>query len=92
VTPPSHPTGDVRPCARADLTDAHRLITEQVYRRWPLRDALAYAPPGVREVRVETVANGLHNPFGGVAERSPLAYDGEQFRMRAVEPGTETPG
>lgn len=60
--------------------DPRQLITEQVYRSWPLRDALAHAGPDVAEVRVETTTTSV--PAFGVAEdRPPLAYDGRTYRL-----------
>jgi len=70
---------------RADDVSAPRhLITEQLYRHFPLRDALAYMSEGVAAVRVRTVANGKPVPDGQNV-RPPFAYNGETFRIHAVD-------
>lgn len=48
------------------------LTTEEAYRRWPLRDALAHAAEGVAEVRLRA-PDGTHPPFGVHAD-DPVAY------------------
>jgi hypothetical protein len=48
------------------------LTTEEAYRRWPLRDALAHAGEGVAEIRLRA-PDGTHPPFGVHAD-DPMAY------------------
>ncbi|WP_436926567.1 hypothetical protein [Halosimplex amylolyticum] len=68
-----------------DATGAMELITEQVYREWPLRDALAHAGPDVREVRVETTT-GVAPIFGVQSDEDPaVTYDGRTYRISAEE-------
>jgi hypothetical protein len=63
-------------CTRApDADDARRLVTEQVYGRWPLRDALAHAGDGVDEVRVHSHTT-THPAFGVQDDEPAVAYDG----------------
>jgi len=74
-----------------DATDPVSLITEQAYRRWPLRDALAHAAEGVAEVRLRA-ADGTHPPFGVHADDpTAFAYDGTTW-LETVETdgGTES--
>jgi len=60
------------------------LVTEQVYREWPLREALAHAD-GASEVRVETTT-GITPLFGVHEEDNPaVTYDGGTFRIGAEE-------
>ncbi|WP_415380664.1 hypothetical protein [Halosimplex sp. TS25] len=66
-----------------DATGARELITEQAYREWPLRDALAHAGPDVREVRVDT-ATGVTPIFGVQSDEDPaVTYDGRTYRISA---------
>lgn len=63
-----------------DATAPEPLITEQAYRRWPLRDALAHAEEGVAEVRLRA-PDGTHPPFGVDADDPvAFAYDGATWR------------
>lgn len=65
-------------------SDPRELVTEQVYRQWPLRDALAHAD-GAGEVRVETTT-GTTPLFGVREDEDPaVAYDGATFRIGAEE-------
>lgn len=65
-----------------DAPDPRPMITEQVYRSWPLRDALAHAT-GADEVRVETTT-GITPLFGVHADDDPaVEYDGRTYRLRA---------
>ena len=62
--------------------DPRELVTEQVYREWPLRGALAHADDA-SEVRVETTT-GITPLFGVHAEDNPaVTYDGETSRIGA---------
>jgi|GEM_PF-1023293 len=64
--------------------DLRELVTEQVYRQWPLRDALAHADDAA-EVRVETTT-GVTPLFGVQSEEDPaVSYDGSTFRITAEE-------
>jgi hypothetical protein len=64
-----------------DADGGHPIVTEQAYRRWPLRDALAHAEDGVDEVRLRA-PTGTHPPFGVQTEESPtVAYDGTTWRV-----------
>ena len=65
-----------------DAADPEQLITEQVYRQWPLRDALAHADAAVREVRVETTTSTVP-PFGVQDDEPPIRYDGRTYRITA---------
>jgi len=67
-----------------EATAPEPLTTEQAYRRWPLRDALAHATDGVSEVRLRA-PDGTHPPFGVHAD-DPLAfaYDGATW-LETVE-------
>mgnify|MGYP000625106965 FL=1 len=66
------------------VADARELVTEQVYRQWPLRDALAHADDAA-EVRVETTTGVT--PLFGVQTEEELAvsYDGSTYRITAEE-------
>lgn len=61
-------------------TGAQRMVTEQVYRRWPLRDALALADRDVREVRIESTEAGLVS-FGFDDGPSAITYEGQHYRI-----------
>jgi len=75
---------------RDDVSDPERLITEQVYRQWPLRDALAHAGSDVREVRVETETH-VTPLFGVQSDETPaVAYDGRTYRISAERRDTGT--
>jgi len=66
-----------------DAPNVRRLITEQVVRRWPLRDALAQAADGVTEVRVE--ARTSTYPAFGVQDDAPaIRYDGRTWAVSAT--------
>lgn len=71
-----------------DAADPRTLITEQVYRQWPLRDALAHAEPDVAEVRVETTT-GSTPPFGVRGDGPAIEYDGHTYRVSAETPDGE---
>lgn len=64
------------------VTDPYHLVTEQLYRQGPLRDAIAYAEPHLTEVRVETSAT---IPQRGMPEDpSPVAYEGQTYRVDTI--------
>lgn len=68
---------------RTDEADeVRRLITEQVVRRWPLRDALAQVEEGVTEVRVET-RTSTYPAFGVQDEAPAISYDGRTWAVSA---------
>lgn len=71
---------------RNDEADGGRtLVTERVYRHWPLRDALAHADSDVTEIRVETTTAGVP-PFGVQDDEPPVTYDGRTYRVSATAP------
>lgn len=65
----------------SDGEAVHTMVTEQAYRQWPLRDALAHAEAGVTEVRLRA-ATGAHPPFGVHNDDPPaFVYDGTPWRV-----------
>jgi len=70
-----------------DATDPREFVTEQVYRQWPLRDALAHAGEDVQEVYVETTTP-VSPPFGVRTDEDPaVRYDGRTYRVDVAVPG-----
>lgn len=63
---------------RTTAEDPRPIVTEQAYRHWPLRDALAVADDAT-EVRLETRNSGVP-PFHTLSEWSPVRYDGRTYR------------
>jgi hypothetical protein len=61
-----------------DADDARELVTEQVYGRWPLRDALAVVEDGVDEVRVRSHTS-THPAFGVQDDEPAVRYDGSTW-------------
>ncbi len=68
--------------SRASEAEAvHELVTEQAYRQWPLRDALAHAEDGVTEVRLRA-GTSTHPAFGVHNDDPPsFTYDGTPWRV-----------
>jgi hypothetical protein len=67
-----------------DAADPTPVVTEQAYRRWPLRDALAHAGSDVEAVRLRA-RDGTHPPFGVHAEEPrAFTYDGTTW-LETVE-------
>jgi len=68
--------------SRASEAEAvHEIVTEQAYRAWPLRDALAHAGDGVAEVRLRA-ATSTHPAFGVHNDDPPsFSYDGTPWRV-----------
>lgn len=63
-----------------DAANSRELVTEQVYRAWPLRDALAHAGDAT-EVRVETTTS-ITPLFGVHEDEGPaVTYDGRTYRI-----------
>lgn len=70
---------------RAAADDPTSLVTESVYRRWPLRDAVAHLEADVDTVAVQA-RTGASPLFGiGVDSPTALEYEGETYRIRAEE-------
>ncbi|PSQ19407.1 hypothetical protein BRD00_01925 [Halobacteriales archaeon QS_8_69_26] len=67
-----------------DVEDPRTLVTEQVIREWPLRDALAALEPGVETVRVETTTGAY--PAFGIHEPVAVEYEGETFGVETEDP------
>ncbi|NEU56965.1 hypothetical protein [Halorussus sp. MSC15.2] len=59
--------------------ESRRMITEQVIRRTPLRNALAHFESGVRTVRLE--AGTGTSPAFGVSEARYVEYEGQTYRI-----------
>jgi len=68
--------------SRASEAEAvHEIVTEQAYRAWPLRDALAHADDGVAAVRLRA-ATSTHPAFGVHNDDPPsFSYDGTPWRV-----------
>lgn len=60
--------------------ESERLITEQIVRHTPLRNALASFEEGVETVRVENAVNRVHSAIY-VDEQKYVEYEGEAFRV-----------
>lgn len=69
-------------------TEPRRMITEQVLRDTPLRNALAHFEPDVRRVRLET-GTTTYPPFG-VDEPRYVRYEGETYSIEAERLADET--
>jgi hypothetical protein len=61
-----------------DADDAHNVVTEQAYRRWPLRDALAFAGDNVDEIRVRSYT-GTHPAYGVQGDEPAVRYEGSTW-------------
>jgi hypothetical protein len=61
-----------------DATAARELVTEQAYRYWPLRDALAFADDDVDEIRVRSYT-GTHPPYGLQDDQPAVRYEGSTW-------------
>jgi hypothetical protein len=66
-----------------EAADPRPMITEQVYRRWPLRDALAFVGPDVEEVRVRAYATS--HPAFGVTRTDPAVEFGGGVWSGSIE-------
>ncbi len=65
----------------SDAEAVHTMVTEQAYRQWPLRDALAHAEDDVEQVRLRA-ATSTHPPFGVHNDDPPaFVYDGTPWRV-----------
>jgi hypothetical protein len=65
---------------RRDAEGGRPMVTEQIRRHWPLRDALAYATDGVETVRV--LMGTDNDPLLGVEGRR-IRYEGDGFELDA---------
>lgn len=65
-----------------------RMITEQVVRRTPLRNALAHFESGVRQVRLE--AGTTTYPAFGVRDARYVEYEGQTYRIETERLDAET--
>ncbi|MFC4450052.1 hypothetical protein [Halorussus aquaticus] len=68
--------------------ESRRLLTEQVIRRTPLRNALAHFESGVRTVRLEAGTTAF--PAFYIGEARYVEYEGQTYRIETERVGTET--